>query len=136
MKLTDKQKQAIKDEFDQWKHKMYANKTLTERQDIGAFFTPPELSIKMIEKFNDLNDSILDPTAGAGGLLAACIMAGADPKKFMEMNLMQIFCKCVENGLKPSEFLLTIYIKEMLLTMKRIILGRIMCMMKKLQTNV
>ncbi len=37
MKLTEKQKQAIKDEFDQWKHKMYANKTLAERQDIENF---------------------------------------------------------------------------------------------------
>ena len=75
MKLTEKQKQAIKDEFDQWKHKMYANKTLAERQDIGAFFTPPELSIKMIEKFNDLNDSILDPAAG-GWKSSCCLYYG------------------------------------------------------------
>lgn len=107
MKLTEKQKQAIKDEFDQWKHKMYANKTLAERQDIGAFFTPPELSIKMIEKFSDLNDNILDPTAGAGGLLAACIMAGADPKKIygneLDADILQVCRERLEALGVPSD---------------------------------
>ncbi len=80
MKLTEEQKKAVEQEFSQWKDKMYADKTLAERQDLGQFFTPPELSIKMIEKFTDLNGTILDPTAGAGNLLAAAVMAGADPK--------------------------------------------------------
>ena len=80
MTLTNEQVENIKSEFNQWKDKMYANKTLSERQDFGMFFTPPELTIKMLEKFQDLKGSVLDPTCGAGNLLAAAIMAGADPK--------------------------------------------------------
>lgn len=57
-----------------------ANPLMKERS-CGAFFTPPELSIKMLEKFDDLSGNILDPTCGAGGLLAAAVIAGADPKK-------------------------------------------------------
>ena len=87
MILTNEQVENIKSEFNQWKDKMYANKTLSERQDLGAFFTPPELTIKMIEKFDSLDDDILDPTCGAGGLLAAAIMAGADPKRCYGIEL-------------------------------------------------
>ena len=38
MLLTDKQKQDIIEEFNQWKDKMYADKTLQERQDYGQFW--------------------------------------------------------------------------------------------------
>lgn len=81
MTLTEEQKQAIKDEFDAFKEKMYAGKTTKERQKMGQFFTPPELSVRMIEKFQDLEGTILDPTCGSGNLLAAVIAAGADPEK-------------------------------------------------------
>ena len=37
MLLADKQKQDIIEEFNQWKDKMYADKTLQERQDYGQF---------------------------------------------------------------------------------------------------
>lgn len=50
---------------------------------MGAFFTPPELTIKMIESFSCdslKGKTILDPSIGAGGLIAACIIAGADPE--------------------------------------------------------
>lgn len=87
MQLNDNQKKAITDEYSQWKDKMYANKTLAERQDFGQFFTPPELTIKMLEKFQDLEGSVLDPTCGAGNLLAAAIMAGADPKEVYGIEL-------------------------------------------------
>ena len=87
MTLTDKQKQDITEEFNQWKDKMYANKSLEDRQDLGQFFTPPELTVKMLEKFDSLDDDILDPTCGAGGLLAATIMAGADPKRIYGIEL-------------------------------------------------
>lgn len=80
MLLTDKQKQDIIEEFNEWKDKMYADKTLQERQDYGQFFTPPELTIQMLEKFDNLDGTILDPSMGAANLLAAAIMAGADPK--------------------------------------------------------
>ena len=87
MKLTDEQKKAIEKEYNEWKDKMYANKSLEERQDFGQFFTPPELTVRMLEKFDSLDDDILDPTCGAGGLLAATIMAGADPKRCYGIEL-------------------------------------------------
>ena len=80
MKLTDEQINAIKEEYTQWKDMMYADNSLSRRKDFGQFFTPPELSIKMLEKFDDTNGTILDPCCGAGNLLAAAIKAGFDPK--------------------------------------------------------
>lgn len=80
MTLTEEQKTAIIEEYNNWFNKQYGNNTLEERQEFAQFYTPPELSIRMIEKFSDLEGEILDPTVGAGGLLAACVLAGADPK--------------------------------------------------------
>ena len=88
MKLTKRQKNAIESEFKQWTETQYAGKDKKERQKLGQFFTPPALTIKMIEKFDTLEDKdILDPTVGAGGLLAACILAGADPKRIYGIEL-------------------------------------------------
>lgn len=87
MQLSDNQKEAIINEYNRWKDKMYANKTLSERQDFGQFFTPPLLTIKMLEKFQNIEGSVLDPTCGAGNLLAAAIMAGADPKEVYGIEL-------------------------------------------------
>ena len=88
MKLTKKQKNAIKSEFKQWTETQYAGKDKKERQKLGQFFTPPALTIKMIEKFDSVKDKdILDPTVGAGGLLAGCILAGADPKRCYGIEL-------------------------------------------------
>lgn len=83
MKLTQETKQKIVDEYNDWFENQYGDKSLEERKELGAFFTPPDLTIQMIEKFdcNSLeNKTILDPTLGAGGLIAGCIIAGADPK--------------------------------------------------------
>ena len=87
MKISDEIKQKIQDEYDQWINIQYAGKTKEERQKLGQFFTPPELSIQMLEKFNDLNGNILDPTVGCGGLLAACIIAGTNPRKCYGIEL-------------------------------------------------
>ena len=83
MKLTQETKQKIIDEYNDWFEDQYGDKSLEKRKELGAFFTPPDLTIQMIEKFdcNSLeNKTILDPTLGAGGLIAGCIIAGADPK--------------------------------------------------------
>lgn len=107
MLLTDKQKQDIIEEFNQWKDKMYADKTLQERQDYGQFFTPPELTIQMLEKFENLEGKILDPALGAGNLLAAAIKAGADPKNIYGIELDSEILKIAANRLSslgvPSE---------------------------------
>ena len=87
MILTEETKKAIQSEYDEWKDSQYSGKDKKERQTKGQFFTPPALTIKMLEKFDTLEDKdILDPTAGAGGLIAAAVIAGANPRR----------CYCIE----------------------------------------
>lgn len=97
MILTDDIKEKIIAEYNEWFNHQYGDKSLEERRELGAFFTPPELTIKMIEMFNydDISDkTILDPTLGAGGLIAGCIIAGANPKlcygNELDYNILQI----------------------------------------------
>ena len=87
MKLTNEQINAIHNEYSQWKDSMYANRTLSERKDFGQFFTPPDLSIKMLEKFENNDGTILDPCYGAGNLLAAAIFAGFKPENIYGIEL-------------------------------------------------
>lgn len=81
MKLSKETKQLIRKEYDEFKELMYANKSLKERQELDQFFTPPEISIRLIEELTDLSGNILDPTSGSGNLLAAALIAGADSDK-------------------------------------------------------
>ena len=78
----------IEEEFKQWEAVQYAGLDKAERQKRAAFFTPPALSIRMAEKFDDVKDKdILDPAAGAGGLLVVMIMCGADPNRIYGIEL-------------------------------------------------
>ena len=43
-------------EYEDWKEQMYAGKSKEERQKMGQFFTPPALSVKMVEKFDDFEN--------------------------------------------------------------------------------
>ena len=86
MKLTDKQKQAIIDEFNSFKDKMYASKSKEERETLGQFFTPADLTIQVLEQLDCtyeefLDSDVIDPTSGSGNLLAAALIAGADSDK-------------------------------------------------------
>lgn len=66
---------TIEEEYNSFVEEQYAGKSLEERQKLGAFFTPPELTLKMLEKLDiKKNDTLLDPCLGAGGLLAAAII--------------------------------------------------------------
>ena len=97
MKLSEDTKKKIEKEYLEWESTHYAGKTLKERQALGAFFTPPQLTVQMIEKFDDLNGNILDPTCGAGGLLVACMIAGAKPEQIFGNELNKdILDKCKE----------------------------------------
>lgn len=83
MKLTTEIKNKIIEEYNSFKDKQYAGKSLEERKKKDQFFTPATISISMIEGFKceSLADkTILDPCCGSGNLLAACIIAGANPK--------------------------------------------------------
>ena len=101
MQLTEQTKQKIIDEYNTWFNSQYGDKSLEERQELGAFFTPPELSIQMIEKFDNLDGTILDPCMGAGGLLAACIIAGADPENIYGIELDKDILEVCKNRLVP-----------------------------------
>lgn len=83
MKLSEEIKNKIIGEYSSFKDKQYGSKSLEERRERDQFFTPASISIQMIESFScdSLQDkTILDPTCGSGNLLAACIIAGAQPK--------------------------------------------------------
>lgn len=87
MIISDDIKTKIQAEYDTWQAEQYAGKDKKDRQVKGQFFTPPPLSIKMLEKFNSLDGNILDPTLGAGGLIAAAVLAGADQSKCYGIEL-------------------------------------------------
>ena len=97
MILNDKTKAKIQAEYDAWQSKQYAGKDKKARQAKAQFFTPPALTIKMLEKFDSLEDKdILDPALGAGGLIAAAIIAGADPKRCYGIELDPIVHKVAQ----------------------------------------
>ena len=84
MNLTEEIKNLIIAEYKAFKDFMYADKTKEERDELAQFFTPPEISIKLLEAYNvkDLSGKIIrDPTSGSGNLLAAALIAGADSDK-------------------------------------------------------
>ena len=88
MTLSDDIKAKIQAEYDSWKNKLWAGKTKEERQKLGQFATPPPLTIKMLEKFESIEDKdILDPCLGAGNLIATVIIAGADPSRCYGIEL-------------------------------------------------
>lgn len=88
MTLSDDIKAKIQAEYDSWKDKLWAGKDLKERQRLGQFATPPSLAIKMLEKFDSIEDKdILDPCLGAGNLIAGAVLAGADPKRCYGIEL-------------------------------------------------
>ena len=100
MILSEEIKHEIKTEYENWFNEQYGDKTLEERKALGAFFTPPELTIQMIEQFETVeNKNILDPTCGTGNLLAACIIAGADPKLIYGNEYDKEFCKLCKERL-------------------------------------
>lgn len=87
MELTKEQKERIINDLTEWSEKQYANKDRKTRQSLGQYYTPPNLVIKMVEKFADLDDDIVDPCVGAGNLLIGCIIAGANPKRCYGIEL-------------------------------------------------
>lgn len=84
MKLSDEVKSKIYEEYESFKDSLYAGRSLEERRELDQFFTPPELSIEMIDHFDADNlagKKIIDPTCGSGNFLVACLLAGADADK-------------------------------------------------------
>ena len=96
MILSDDIKIKIQAEYDSWKDKLWAGKTKEERSKLGQFATPPLLTIKMLEKFDSLAGTVLDPCLGAGNLIAAAIIAGADPSKCYGIELDPVVHKVAQ----------------------------------------
>ena len=97
MKLSDKVQQTIFEDYAFFSNFQYGDKSKKERKKLGQFFTPPEITITMIEMIDreSLADAkILDPTCGAGNLLVACILAGARIENCygneFDINILQI----------------------------------------------
>lgn len=83
MKLSDEIKKKIQDEYDQWVKIQYGTKTKEERQKLGQFFTPPELTIKMLEKFENLDGNILDPTVRLWWIISSSYYGWSRSKKML-----------------------------------------------------
>lgn len=84
--LSQKVKDLIIKENNDFKEEQYGNLSKEERKKLGAFFTPGEIVIKMIEKFKWeglKGRNILDPCCGSGNLLAGVLIAGADSDKIL-----------------------------------------------------
>lgn len=111
MILTEEQKQRIVKDLMDFADKQYANNEKKDRKKLGQFFTPPQLVIRMIEKFTSINDDILDPCCGSGNLLVGCIIAGADPKRCYGIELDEKQAEVCRNRLEnygvPRENIIT-----------------------------
>ena len=113
MKLSKETKQLIRKEYEEFKESMYAGKSLEERQELDQFFTPPEISIRLIEELSDLSGNVLDPTSGSGNLLAAALIAGADVDKVFGNEYDETMVKlCRERLNKVCDILGKPHIKD------------------------
>ena len=113
MKLSKETKALIRKEYEEFKELMYANKSLKERQELDQFFTPPEISIRLIEELSDLSGNVLDPTSGSGNLLAAALIAGADSYKIFGNDYDETMVKlCRERLNKVCDMLGKPHIKD------------------------
>ena len=107
MYLTEEQKLAISLEFETFVDSMYAGKTKKERQELDQFFTPADLTIKMLETLDCtyeefLDSDIIDPTSGSGNLLAAALIIGADPQRAFGNEYDATMVKALQRTLKQS----------------------------------
>lgn len=100
--------QRIREEFTAFRDSMYAGKSLDERKELDQFFTPPEITIPLLEGLLDsyaegdktfANKTILDPTSGTGNLLMACIIAGARPENVFGNDYDAVMVKVCKDRL-------------------------------------
>src|SRR5580700_484335 len=73
-------------------------KSTSEKQELQAFFTPREIADEMAALANVRDRAVLEPSAGHGALVEACVRAGARSVKCFDIN--QAFCdKLTSDGL-------------------------------------
>lgn len=101
MTLSKETKEMITQEYESFKTYMYANSPKEIRDQLGQFFTPAAVVIEMLKKLpaDALDGNVLDPTAGSGNLLAACLIAGADSDKIFGNEYDPAMVKACRNRL-------------------------------------
>lgn len=109
MKLSEEIKEEIKRESEEYLNEIksgtdqYGGLTKEERGELGAFYTPPELCVSMLEMYDCTLEefatkTILDPTCGSGNLIMAALIAGISVNKDYPKNVFGN-----ELSLKPLE---------------------------------
>ena len=110
MELTEKQKQDIWSEFNSFKDRMYAGKSKKEREELGQFFTPADMTIQMLEQLDCtmeefLDSDVIDPTSGSGNLLAAALILGVNPHRVFGNEYdytMVVLCRNRLKAINPN----------------------------------
>ena len=100
MKLSEDIKNRIEEEYSSWFENQYGATTKAERKKLGAVFTPPKVTIQMLEMLETLDGNILDPCCGSGNLLAAAIIAGADPNNIYGNEFDERFVELAQDRLE------------------------------------
>lgn len=109
MKLSEEIKEEIKRESEEYLNEIksgtdqYGGLTKEERDELGAFYTPPTLCADMLEMYDCTlqefaTKTILDPTCGSGNLIMAALIAGISISKDYPKNVFGN-----ELSLKPLE---------------------------------
>ena len=109
MKLSKEIKEEIKRESEEYLNEIksgtdqYGGLTKEERDELGAFYTPPELCASLLEMYDCTLEefatkTILDPTCGSGNLIMAALIAGITVNKNYPENVFGN-----ELSLKPLE---------------------------------
>ena len=100
MKISEEVKKKIEEEYSEWFENQYGNTTKEERKKLGAVFTPPKVTIQMLEMLDNLDGNILDPCCGSGNLLVAAIFAGADPNNIYGNEFEPEFLRLAQDRLE------------------------------------
>lgn len=91
----------ITGEYNSWVDSQYANNDKNKRKELGQYYTPPNLIMNLLEKFDYNSDDfknkkIIDPTSGAGGLLIGCFYAGTNIENLygieLDKNILESVC--------------------------------------------
>lgn len=109
MKLSKSIKEEIKRESEEYLNEIksgtdqYGGLTKEERDELGAFYTPWELCVSMLEMYDCTLEefatkTILDPTCGSGNLIMATLITGISVNKDYPKNVFGN-----ELNLKPLE---------------------------------
>lgn len=67
---------------------MKAGEAVDQKRTMEQFFTPPDLADRLVEMVEPgPDDSVLEPSAGAGALLEALVRGGVDPANITALEL-------------------------------------------------